>query len=222
VVNPPFRVPADFRAVVVGPALVWSAPGVSLGDVGDWIAFAVDAVPSHLDSRPSRRWHFAISASSAETCEIAGRELSPTCLVAGWHDEHDALVLLHAPELSPRNRDVERMCRHLCHECSHLLVAERSGSTKVFGDEDAGMRVPPWLDEGIAELVSAEVCNRHDLVAAGLERATRTAFSSLTEVDDALRDLDAPERGAAFAVATALVHSLGGARAAFLQLVCRA
>lgn len=189
-----------------------------MADVGEWVAFAVEAVPVYLGRRPTRRWHFAVSASSAQTRELAGRDLSPTSLVAGWHDERDALVLLHAPELDPRNRDGDRMRGHLCHECSHLLVAERSGSTKVFGDEDVRMRVPSWLDEGIADLVSAEICGRHDLVAAALDRAPRTTFRSLAEVDTALRNLDAPERGAAFTVATALVHALGGARSAFDRL----
>lgn len=216
--QPPFSVPERFHRHVAGRATVWAAPGAPVGEVTEWIAFAADAVPMHLGHAPSRRWHFAVSGSPAETHEISRRDLPPTFLVAGWHDEQDALVLLHAPDLHPRNRDPERMRRLLCHECSHLLVAERSGSKKVLGDGDVGMCVRPWLDEGIAQLVSAEICARNDLVAAALDRAPRTAFASLDDVDTALRALDAQDRGLAFDVATALVHALGGARSLFVEL----
>lgn len=95
---------------------------------------------------------------------------------------------------------------------------ERDALVLLLGDDDVGMRVRPWLDEGVAEIVSAEVCDRHDLVAAALDRATRTPFVSLAEVDAALRDLDSPNRALAFPVATALVHALGGAGSVFHHL----
>jgi hypothetical protein len=114
------------------------------------------------------------------------------------------------------------MRRILVHEIAHQLVMERTGSRKTLGDGNRHMRVPPWLDEGMAELLAETAGGRPQR----LEDALATLRScpprvTLGAVDDALVGLDSPARSEAFALATgAVVHLVQrrGLRAVFHDL----
>jgi len=123
---------------------------------------------------------------------------------AAAHAHALALVALHAPSVDPANGDARRLRRLLAHELAHVLAAERTGSVKRLGDGNRGMRLAEWVDEGFAVNLAAAVTAEPGIIDSARSRASGVPMS-----DDALaaafRDLNAPERSSAFAIATARV-----------------
>jgi hypothetical protein len=144
--------------------------------------------------------------SLSEMQDALDRPALPTMLMAPYLGADASLIVCASPSVDDRNGDAGRMFRHLAHEVVHACVAEVSGSTKELGDGNAGRRVPPWLDEGLAELVSLTVSGRL-WASASAAGATLPAWSE----DDAnarLDALDAPDRAPAFAWALARVREM--------------
>jgi len=98
------------------------------------------------------------------------------------------------------------MLRHLSHEFVHLANWEVSGSVKKMGDKSIGMKIPPWLDEGLAEFISLRITGR---LANFLESRMVTAIAkSCTprQIDQFLNNFDSDGRTEAFAIVTSVVQ----------------
>jgi hypothetical protein len=134
------------------------------------------------------------------------RTVPGTMLLAPYMGPKASLIVCASPRVDVRNGDRDRMLRHIAHEITHCFVAEVSGSTKELGDRDVGRRVPAWLDEGLAELVSLAVSGRED-GAASQAPAVVPCWSE-DDVNARLDALDSPDRTAAFAWATARVRAM--------------
>lgn len=157
-----------------------------------------------LRFEPRRQIHVVMYSSLADSELALSRKVSPTFLMAPLHTPESAVIVIHSPRLDPRNGDPSRMLRHLCHEVSHVCAAERTGSTKRLGDGNAGMRLRPWVDEGLAVCVAAEAAGQHDVIERALAAGFETP-SSMDVVDSELCALDSERRSWAFGVATSLV-----------------
>ena len=199
--RPPPYVPARYRPRALGSVVVWSAAATP--DLDEPIAGAFDRTTALLHV-PERRVHFVVYDSPEDSARVLGRQVHPAALLAPLHEPDRALVALHAPHAHPRNRDPARIDRHLCHEIAHVLVAEVTGSVKRLGDGNRGMKVAPWVDEGLAECTAALASGQHGLLERAAARSAAVAMS-IDEVNAALCDLDHPDRSAAFAHATAAV-----------------
>jgi hypothetical protein len=194
----PSYVPASYEPTSLGPATLWSAGPERR--VQRWVEDALARVQACLSYRPSRALHVVVYASARDAQGALDRTLPTTTLLAPLHQPDHALVALHAPQTAPANQDPRRMRRHLCHELAHVCTAEVTGSLKRLGDQDAQMKVEPWVDEGIAQCVAAVAADQLDV----LERAAAHSSGRMSrdEMNAAFRDLNSPHRSAAFAQAT--------------------
>lgn len=212
----PTYVPATHEPTSLPHATLWSAAPAPL--VEGWVEDALARVLACLEHRPSRALHVVVYASVQESDAALDRRIPATMLLAPLHQRELALIAVHAPETHPANRDAERMLRHLCHEIAHVCTAEVTGSLKRLGDRDAHLNVEPWVDEGIAECVAAVAADQPEVIERAASRAV--GRMSADEMNAAFRDLDSPDRTAAFAHATMAVwraaqrHTLPGV---FLQ-----
>ncbi|HEX6838937.1 MAG TPA: hypothetical protein VF334_20300 [Polyangia bacterium] len=183
--------------------MVWGRDG-SDAFIAALVDDAVRAVERLLAHRLTRALHVVAYASNEEACRALDRRVPATMLLAPLHTSTLALVALQAPSVDPRNGDVQRMRRLLCHELAHVLVAERTGSVKRLGDGNRGMRVSSWVDEGLAVCVAAAAAQQPDVIDAALERSAAAALSE-DALAAAFDDLTSRDRDAAFAVATARI-----------------
>lgn len=160
-------------------------------------------VEACLDFRLSCPLHLVVYESNEQTQSCLGRQVPPNMLLAPLVGSPASVIAVQPATAHPANGDPARMKRHLCHELAHVLVALRTQSTKRLGDEGANMRVPSWVNEGIAEYVAATVCEEpHRLLQAHSRAAS---VSDRTDLDTALHDLCSVRRADAFSVATARV-----------------
>jgi hypothetical protein len=206
----PEHVPADYYSLSVGDAVLW---GRDRSEALAALLFeeARGTIERLLDYRLSRIVHVVVYASNEEACRSLDRRVAPTQLLAPLHTPALALVALQAPAVDPLNGDPERMRRHLCHELAHVFSAERTGSVKRLGDEDRGMRLSSWVDEGFAENVAAAAAARPDIIEAALQRSSVAEMSD-ERLASAFGDLSSTDRAAAFATATARVWRAAQAR----------
>jgi len=183
---------------------------------------AIRRVVEILDYSPEREIHVCCYHGSQQARASLERQIPPTMAMAPFSSAERGLIVIHSPDLDPMNADESRMTRLLAHELVHLLVAERSQSTKLLGDANENMRVSAWLNEGLAEAVGFRV-----IAADGRLAAIRKAFHDSQSFHEFgalsqwLDDLDDRRRSLAFAHATAAVDLLcqwHGIRAVFQQL----
>jgi hypothetical protein len=193
-------VPADYQPAAIGTSVLWSREP-SASPVAELLPESIAAIERLLDYRLSRTLHVVVYASNEEACRALGRRLSATALLAPLHTRKLALIALQAPGIDARNGDRQRLRRHVCHELSHVFSAERTGSVKRLGDDDRGMRLSSWVDEGFAENVAASAAARPDVIEAAL-KSSAVANLSDDQLAVAFRDLNSADRGSAFATAT--------------------
>lgn len=106
------------------------------------------------------------------------------------------------------NADHERMRRIFVHELCHLFVRESTGGEVIQGDGLSDLAVRPWLDEGLAEVLSWRgVGARRTFVVNQRDGAEAWPVA---ELDKHLAALSSNLRGAAVDVATRRVAALIG------------
>jgi hypothetical protein len=197
------HVPSGYASESLGRAVLWSRassdplPAAIVPDV-------IRSIEGLLDYRLRRTVHVVVYDSNEAACRALRRQVAPTMLLSPLHTRELSLVALQAPAVDPRNGDLARMRRHLCHELAHVFAAERTGSVKRLGDDNRHMRIPEWVDEGFAENVAAEVAARPDIIDEALKRSSVVTMSD-DELTRAFRDLNAKYREVAYATATARI-----------------
>lgn len=203
----PQYVPDGYAPLDLRGATVWLDPAeqndLAEKGVPALVPQALAAVSELLSFRPTRAVHAVIYASAEDSRMALGRHVPSTFLMAPLHAPTEAVIALHSPRLDGRNGDPSRMLRHLCHEVSHVFAAERTGSTKRLGDANTGMRLRPWVDEGLGVCVAAAAAGQPDAMARALQGDVANA--SMDDVDRELCSLDSALRSWAFAAATSRV-----------------
>lgn len=197
--GPPEHVPEGYQPRPLAHATLWSAGEVE--QIPEWVDAALSQVSACLGLGLDRVVHVVVYASTADAHAALGRRVPAGALLAPLHTPQHALIALHAPHLDPGNRDRARMMRHLCHEASHVYLSAHSGSTKRLGDGGVGMRVRPWLDEGLAECVSAVASDQPGVIERAQARACGP-WPGAEWLDATLSELSSPDRPLAFAHAT--------------------
>jgi hypothetical protein len=134
------------------------------------------------------------------------RDVSPTMALAPYAGPEASLIVVQSSNVDPRNGDRDRMLRIVAHEITHQFVFEATGSRKILGDENRDVRVPAWLNEGLAE-VAGYLAVGNENALAEIERRCESMPRQLNsaEIDRALDDFSSPYRPDAFAAATAAV-----------------
>lgn len=202
------HIPPNYLARV-GVVTLWHAPvepSHHLDALAESTGLARSTVSELLAFDPTRPLHVCMCNSHDVMQEALGRSVPPTMLMAPYLGDDASLIVCGSPSIAPRNGDAGRMFRHLAHEIVHAFVAEVSGSVKELGDCNVGRRVPAWLDEGLAELVSLTVSGRDpkDL----LEVPEAVAGWTESDVNERLDALDSGERELAFAWALGRVQAM--------------
>jgi hypothetical protein len=211
--SPPF-VPSSYVALLTARTSVWMRAGAAAEPCESILDGVIAAVEDHLDFRLTSHLHVVVYASNQEAQAALGRPVPPNMLLAPFQTAAACVVAVQSSAADGSNGDLARMRRQLAHEFAHVAVALRTGSEKCLGDDDRGMRVQPWVNEGFACVVAAMLCGGPDLLDRELARA---ADVCVPELNVALNDLVAMDRSVAFAVATALVWR--GVRALGLRRV---
>ncbi len=214
-------VPPHYHPTFYGNIVIWGENGSELFAT-TLVQEGTEKIERLLNHRLKRTLHVVVYASNKEACRALGRDVAPAALLAPLHQPGHALVALQAPIVDPRNGDPRRMQRHICHELAHVFAAERTNSVKRLGDEDRGMHLLSWVNEGFAENVAASSLSRPEIVHTALRRLP-TADMANERLETAFRALDAPERKLAFAVATVRVWralETHGYRFVFENLSC--
>jgi hypothetical protein len=195
-------VPASYVASLTARTSVWMRAGAATEPCESILDGVIAAVEDHLDFRLNSQLHVVIYASNLEAQAALGRPVPPSMLLAPFQTAGECVVAVQSSAADVSNGDLARMRRHLAHEFAHVAVALRTCSQKRLGDEDRGMRVQPWVNEGFACVVAAMLCGRPDILDREL---VRPADVRVTDLNVALNDLLAMNRSVAFAVATARV-----------------
>lgn len=202
------HIPEGYAPLERESATIWMSPTERndpvTSKVASLIEQAVGSVTTLLAFHPRRAIHAVIYASTHDAHEALGRRVPPSFLMAPLHTRETAVIVAHSPRIDPRNGDRERMLRHLCHEVSHVVAAERTGSTKRLGDGNTRMRMRPWVDEGFAVCVAAQAAGQPEALERVLGRNDAVALS-MDEIDQELCALHSSRRSEAFAAATARV-----------------
>jgi len=195
-------VPPAYVATRTARTHVWKRLGAPVEPCETIIDDVIGSVEGQLDFELGGDLQLVIYDSNAEARRALGRNVPSNMLLTPVQSATTSLVALQSVAANALNGDLDRMRRHLSHEFTHVAVALRTGSEKRLGDENRGLRVEPWLNEGFACVVSALICRRRDL----LERATALAArAQVADLNAALDDLIDDKRAAAFALATARV-----------------
>ncbi len=224
-------VPRTYRRSESTPCTFWTSPreaGEHLRRLRSWTLDATLFLSKALGFQPSRRLHVVSFLTNEEARRFLGREVLPTMALAPYAGDTDCLVVVQSAEADPWNADPARMRGILVHEIAHQLIAEKTGSTKLLGDENRFMNISTWLNEGLAELLRFRLLHNTARIEGALGEFER-AQDALTwrDVDQFLDDLGADRRAAAFDRATGAVAWLAheaGVAALFdrLNLVNRA
>ena len=83
--------------------------------------------------------------------------------------EKRALIICFSPNLHFQNRNQTRMLRHLLHELIHIVITVESKSKRKLGDKLINLKVPVWLDEGLAEYVTYLILKKEKLITQSME-----------------------------------------------------
>lgn len=176
---------------------------------------AFQGVCKELNFSPKRLVCFCMFHSREAMTSALGRDVPVGMLMTPWMSQRESVIVFQSPAIDQMNGDPKRMLRHLAHEVVHALVAEVTHSEKLLGDDNNDMRIKPWQDEGLAEVVAALVSDRREIIEASIQSAalrnsTESDGFSLGKLDEQLVDIHSPERGDAFRVATGLVWKESG------------
>jgi hypothetical protein len=209
--HPPY-VPVDYERLVEPSFTLWrsgTTPGDHVDLLVDVCGRTLESVGHTLDFRPRRTVHVCCFHTNVEAREALARDIHPTMALAPYAGEHASLIVLQSPAADRRNGDPERLYRLLLHEITHQCVAEISGSRKILGDDNRDMRVPTWLNEGLAEYVANTGSGRDAFNRSAVESLSAHApASTFDALNRSLDDLDADGRRAAFVTATGAVGLL--------------
>jgi len=158
---------------------------------------------------PSRQIHICLYHTNAEAQHQLQRNIPPTMAMVPFSGREAGLIVLQSPDAHPLNGERERMLRLLAHECTHLVIAETTGSLKVLGDGNRSMRISTWINEGFAELLGHRAIGAIDRLEAAQKRFRNAkCYHSFKALSDLLDGLDHPARSDAFDHATAAVNLL--------------
>jgi hypothetical protein len=175
-----------------------------------------------LGFQPTRSLHVCSYHTQEDAWIQLSRRVPATFAMAPFSSEAASVVIVHSEAIDPRNGDPERMMRLLAHEMTHQFVAESTGSIKVLGDENRGMRVSSWINEGLAELVGLTAISGQDRLDEALRRfAVADEYFTFNRLSDHLDSLNDAGRSVAFDHATAAVYLLaqmGGIAGIFADL----
>lgn len=205
-------IPPDYETIVQHDVRFHFSACEAVGDrklIQDLSVAALDYVTEALSFAPMRHTHVCCFHTRDHAGRALGRHVPTTMAMAPFSSEDRGLVVFHSPALDRANGDEARMRRILAHEFTHLLIAERSASTKILGDNNANMRVSAWLNEGLAEVIGLTAIAEEPRLAA-LSKSFQTAETYYTfgTLSQWLDDLDHDARIQAFEHATGAVEWL--------------
>jgi len=183
------------------------------------VSFACVWLRDALDFRPVRSLHVCLYHSHEEAVSSLRRDVPGNMAMAPFSTEEASLIVIQSPACHPMNGDRTRMRRLLVHELCHVFVREKTGSVAMLGDDLRDLRIRPWLDEGLAEVLSRRAVGRESPCPGS---GTGDEDWSLEEIDRHLCDLGSARRSEAFARAEQRVRDVtlhAGARWVFEHLV---
>lgn len=208
-ISRPKFVPDTFVSRTTEGIVLWCAPCEPTCNV-DALATVVTSARSRVSELlgfvATRPLHVCMYHLLTVMRNALDRTVLGTMLLVPHMGPDASLIVCASPRVDAQNGDRDRMLRHIAHEITHCFVAEVSGSTKELGDGNEGRRVPAWLDEGLAELVSLAVSGREDGAASHVP-AVVPGWNEY-DVNARLEALDALDRPLAFAWATERVRSM--------------
>lgn len=197
-------IPRTYRSTESAPCTFWTSPHEAdehLRRLRSWTLDATLFLSEALGLRAARRLHVVSFQTNEEARRSLGREVPATMALAPYAGDTDCLVVVQSAGADP-----QRMGGILVHEIAHQLIAEKTGSTKLLGDENRFMNISTWLNEGLAELLRFQFLHDEARIEGALgEFERRRDALTWREVDRLLDDLDGTRRADAFVRATGAV-----------------
>jgi hypothetical protein len=198
----------------------WDEPPEHLGFIKDALGFSIEWLSEALRFQSERPLHVCLYHHNDQAVASLQREVPANMAMAPCSTRQAAVITIQSPCAHPLNADHERMRRIFVHELCHLFVRESTEAEVILGDGLRDLAVRPWLDEGLAEVLSWRavgarppfVRNQRDGAEAWL----------VAELDKHLSTLSSNLRGAAFDEATRRVAALidrQGLQSTFRNLV---
>jgi hypothetical protein len=205
-------IPKNYILTEFNTFSIWSSPNEQLKNV-NFIATIINESLQKLKEKfnisINKKLYFCIYFSNKEAQEELQRNISSTMLMLPFTSNEESLIICHSPEIHPSNADRQNMLRHLTHEIMHAYNYEVTESTCILGENMMNVKIPSWLNEGIAETVTAEVINDNSILSK-YENLIHSFDGILTnaQLDEYINDLNSDKRKLAFAFATIKVNKL--------------
>jgi len=205
-------IPPDYETIVHHDVRFCFSACEAEGDrklIKDVSVAALDYVTKALAFKPIRQTYVCCYHTRDDATRALGRNVPASMAMAPYASETCGLVVIHSPSLHPTNQDTRRLRRILAHELCHLLVAERSASTKILGDDNGNMHVSAWLNEGLAEVIGFKaIADEHRLTVLSEAFQASQAYHTFGTLSQWLDDLDHDARSQAFEHGTGAVEQL--------------
>lgn len=189
------------------------------------VRISLETLQFELRYNLKRRVNACIYHTHKTARKFLNRDVPDTMAMAPYHSHTDALIVLHSPSVNPLNGNIRRMRRILTHELCHAFLAERSGSTKILGDNNNGKRIPTWFDEGFSEYMALTL--NHELLCLQAMLSDASSLTPMTDVElnQSLDNPGAECRNNAFAITVTKINEMvkkKGLRTLFREdAVCR-
>lgn len=205
-------IPETYHRVECPGYTFYASPSANMGQMDflqQWMIDVLAYVKRTCGFENRRQISLCCFQSNEEARMHLDRPINETMAMAPYSDEAKGLIIVQSGEASPLNLSPERMRRVLAHEVCHLFVSEMSGGKKILGDGNMHIKIPSWLDEGFAEVVSNLFSGRHSKCEAWLDELEASSDSlTFKELSQHLDDLWSDLREAAFRYSGALVYGL--------------